>query len=353
MSEGMIWGVVGVAVTLVVGVPIAVIIARRYSTAVVLRRAVSFERLNVLAERLGGGLTLTFRGRELDSVSRTYLALWHERGGALRGSEILASDPLRIEVADGDEILQARVLSQSKELIEFRCEPVSGVQQLQFEYLDKHDGGVVEVLHTGSEAATVAGTIPGATIKKPRKAILDTSPRSGELKPHRWWRPTDARTRARTAALILAVVSTIYVIGTAIAAAIVLLRSPRLIEAEGYDLTTLQGQDSFAQAVTREGAISVWIVVGFTLLALVMSLFAAFLWVRFFRLGRGVPKAILETSVSATDPSSLQDVRRLLESGTSDRVSDASGEFKRSMIEAWVKHRLENPPGGRNDSIPG
>lgn len=329
MSEGLFWGIVSVVVTLVVGVPVAVVIARRFSTAVVLRRAVSFERLNVLTERLSGGLTLTFRGRDLDSVSRTYLAMWHERGGAVRGSEVLASDPLRIEVDDVDEVLQVRVLTRSKELNELRVEERAEGHLLTFEYLDKLDGGVLEVLHTGDNPARIVGTIPGVTLKKPRKALFEASPHTGTVKAPRWWRPRDRRARRRLVNLVFAIMATLYTAAIGLFLAVFAFREPRLVDESAFDLNTISGQGDFALAITRAGSIDT-----FSLLALSglfgFSIFLAVgLWVVFARSGGGVPKSILAIEASGVSKGSMDEIKRLLENGS--ELSDADHEQLRGV----------------------
>ena len=97
---------------------------------------------------------------------------------------LVAHDPLRLRF-DG-EILDVRIKRVSREVLRITAatsEEVRSVVCFDFEFLDSDDGGVVEVLHTGStKAPECTGTIMGLPRGPQRLApAFDTT-----LTPSKW-----------------------------------------------------------------------------------------------------------------------------------------------------------------------
>ena len=94
----------------------------------------------------------------------------------MKGEEIVAHDPLRLRF--GGDILNVRIRKVSREVLRIRADTSGEIGQTvycSFEFLDPGDGGVLEVLHTGSaEAPECTGTIMGLPEVKLGQKVLNT-----------------------------------------------------------------------------------------------------------------------------------------------------------------------------------
>ena len=94
----------------------------------------------------------------------------------MKGEEIVAHDPLQLRF--GGDILNVRIRKVSREVLRIRADTSGEIGQTvycSFEFLDPGDGGVLEVLHTGSaEAPECTGTIMGLPEVKLGQKVLNT-----------------------------------------------------------------------------------------------------------------------------------------------------------------------------------
>src|SRR6266446_37633 len=110
-------------------------------------------------------IQILFKGKSVPRVTRTYMVFWNAGTATLRGTDLVADDPLCIQLAGEGEILTAAIARATRPVNKFAvliCEDALGKALIQFDYLDPQDGAVVEVLHTSSERnPTICGTIRG------------------------------------------------------------------------------------------------------------------------------------------------------------------------------------------------
>ncbi len=208
--------IIGV-IAAIAAIPITFFLGRRTRQRPELRHAMDFDVLLRPTDRLfDEGLYMTLEDRKIDSISRTRLALWNQRGDTIRGTDVLGSDPLRLQFPSGDSPLQTRVICMSR-----KQTALSGAIDLErdasviinFYFLDPGDGGVVEVIHQGIEKPTITGTIRGA---------ITTSRGSTDLAPDTL---LDISEKSRTRRILksfrrnwtqwgVALVATLFAIGT-------------------------------------------------------------------------------------------------------------------------------------------
>lgn len=262
MSLDWISLIVGIAL-FVVGIPLAYFIGRRNRQVPDLRTAVDFDRIVEPGDwLLQGDLTVVFDGATLNRVSRTYLAVWNQRGDTVRAADILPSDPLRIAVESDDEVLRARIVAFSRHQVAARVERSGEFTLVDFDFMDSRDGFVIEVLHRGSQPAALTGTLPGVTWRKPKQATLTREARAMARKS--WPGRLVSLFKlgpSRAAVLLLAI------FGAAAFAYIgvhnfVLWLSPETVPLDNFDLESLEGQREFAAEVTKGGnvdAFSGWL----------------------------------------------------------------------------------------------
>jgi hypothetical protein len=264
---GFVVGLLGLA-----SIPVSVALARRSRQTPDLRVARDFDEVVPKGDwLLRGGLLITFEDKALERVSRTYFAIWNHRGDTVRGSEVLAADPLRVEVGEGDEVLQARVVASSRTQLGMDVQPSGRTATVTFDFMDGGDGAVIEVLHYGDTPANLVGTIPGARITRPRRANL--SPEGRRRIRTGQWRALSPLDRFFTLAMGITItlgflVTAFGVVATTIAGR----REPELADVSVFDLETTSGQAEFAREVTRlTGDYGVPVVAMFAALAVLMA----------------------------------------------------------------------------------
>lgn len=262
---GFVLGVIGL-----VSIPLSVALSRRSRQTPDLRVARDFDEVVPEGDwLLRGGLVITFDGKPLDRVSRTYFAIWNHRGDTVRGSEVLVADPLRVEVAEGDAVLQARVVASSRSQIGVDVTPKGRTADVTFDFMDAGDGAVIEVLHYGKEPANLVGTIPGARLSGARRATLSPNGRRRlRLSPVR--RLFDGRRVVPGITLVTGVVG-YALICVYYGFRLVAAGSSQPLDAQEFDLETLEGQRSFAAEVGRAGTggpldLTMFLVTGLTVL---------------------------------------------------------------------------------------
>jgi hypothetical protein len=245
-----------------VGIPVTWILARRSRRAPQLRSAVDFD---VVVDPTDGllnqGLSLSFRGNDVERISRSYVAFWNHSGDTVNWEDVVTNDVLRVALRDADDLpLQTRVVLRSREQNQFESLIENDEVVLRFLFLDAGDGGVIEVLHRGRTAPMVVGTVKGAKIRQIGSRI-DLSPsavawmaessRLGRLKQR--YRMVMERRLLRRLFLAVVIASLLNIGVSSFPLIFDGLRKPRLIDPSKFDLHTLQGQYDFSSMVASNG----------------------------------------------------------------------------------------------------
>jgi len=120
-------------------------------------------------QQLGESLSVHYRHRAISTVSISKIALWNAGKQTIDKADIPPGDRLRISTTDAaHRILEVRVIGHNSEGNQFATDAVSddGATEvpINFEFMDRNDGAVFQVLHTGvaSTDITLRGTFKGA-----------------------------------------------------------------------------------------------------------------------------------------------------------------------------------------------
>jgi hypothetical protein len=132
------------------------------------RRILAFQQrgqklLGHEAQGLPEAVGVTYRGRAIPRVTKTFVVLWNAGEKVISGTDIVESDRLRIDVGEDAEILSTNVRASTRAVVGLKILDVSArVAEIKFDFLDAGDGAVVELLHTGHRKfVRVAGTVKG------------------------------------------------------------------------------------------------------------------------------------------------------------------------------------------------
>lgn len=251
---------------------------------------------------------MTLGERQINSISRTRIAFWNHRGDPIQDSDIVESDPLRVQLDARDEVLQARVLATSRKITNVALQTSQDLKSvaIEFKFLDTWDGGVIEVIHKGSTKPSIMGTIQGCDLYSNGSADLspDALKAVGEESA---WRRFRTYGRGR---LTLKRFLTGPAVAIAVAVALGVLslfvthsEPNHLINTHRYKLNTITGQVHFAKAVSDLQAfnpnqnVTTFAVTVLPLVALIIILTAY----SFYRITRRKVPGRIVTDLSALD----------------------------------------------------
>ena len=293
------------------GIAVTVLVALAFRNRLTdLRSARDFDRVLSPDDWLASGqLVVSFNGKALHSVSRTYLALWNHRGSTVYARNIVEEDPLRIEVSDDDEIIHARLVSCSRAQIGVSIGRQSQGARVSFKSLEQHDGFIIEVTHRGTSPARLAGGIhdlalvkrghyPWGRIRPPFSC--DMSPEAREhMKQPRLFRDLLASVvdwmRIAVGVVMLALVC-------AMSVALWTRPSPTVAPVAEYDLTSTGGQAAFANAVLAQSVDASELLVMSAMLAVFIGWNVTWIVRAIRALSHRVPNWILNVCANADPP---------------------------------------------------
>lgn len=115
------------------------------------------------------GIRILFSDKEVKQVTASKVFLWNKGRDAIKEQDIPKSDLVRLVFPKKIEILDIKLLNKSRDSISVELEKIDTEQNhiinCNFNFLDKNDGFVLEILHTGGRDTQIemAGTILGAT----------------------------------------------------------------------------------------------------------------------------------------------------------------------------------------------
>lgn len=132
---------------------------------------------NILADSSSKmtGLTVNYKTEIVNNLSITKIAFWNQGRETIKRNDIPEGDPLRISIKNGIKILDAEVISSNNPANKFQISSIDNDSSVRifFDYLDKNQGGVIQIIHTGttSNDLSIEGTVMG--VGKPIKNDLD------------------------------------------------------------------------------------------------------------------------------------------------------------------------------------
>lgn len=122
---------------------------------------------------------ISYCGQTIDDLAVTRFAIWNSGNRLLNSNDIVDTKPLSITSNDdGSDILDASIIKRSEESNKFTIDKKSAhCAELQFDYIDKQEGIIVQILHTGS-----AKNISLSTLIKGGKKLKNVEKRTMVIK---------------------------------------------------------------------------------------------------------------------------------------------------------------------------
>lgn len=107
---------------------------------------------------------ISYCGHPIGNLTVSRFAIWNSGNKLLNSNDVVDTKPLSISSdIDGPEILDVSIIKLSEESNKFSVDKKSAhCAEIKFDYMDKQDGIVVQILHTGSvEKIFLTGLIKG------------------------------------------------------------------------------------------------------------------------------------------------------------------------------------------------
>jgi hypothetical protein len=157
---GIVLGIFGIAAT--------AYFARRYSEKKRPRFYTTTELKIARSEDAPDDIAISYKGKNVARVYSTIVWFWNAGRKPLKSEDLRTSQPLEIRLKDENEsleILDVSVPKTSREAIRFKAQKCDNAcVSVGFDFIDHNDGGVIEIMHTGSLQTHVnfSGIILGA-----------------------------------------------------------------------------------------------------------------------------------------------------------------------------------------------
>jgi hypothetical protein len=111
-------------------------------------------------------VSLRFKGNEVTNLNRCILVIWNKGKRTLLRSAVVDTDKVRVRLPEGCKGLGVGVAKTTRPVIGLTAsiDKSETVVTVDFDFLDKDDGGLIEILYQGDPKLKpkLAGTIMGA-----------------------------------------------------------------------------------------------------------------------------------------------------------------------------------------------
>lgn len=115
-----------------------------------------------------GKAEVSFNGAKVDTLSVSRIAFWNWGAETINGSDIASQERVRICLGNDAKLLDSEIISTNNSANDFRLITTKDgtgllTSELTFDFIDKNNGAVIQVFHTGtSDDITLEGVIKGA-----------------------------------------------------------------------------------------------------------------------------------------------------------------------------------------------
>ena len=118
-------------------------------------------------------LQILYSGKGIESLTVSKIAFWNDGRQTIDNRDVAKADPLRIVLKEPYDILDVSVIYEKNEANRF-CVLSSKVERsvnISFDFLDKHEGGVIQLIHTGRGSSDIEmlGIVKGFGKPRPRR----------------------------------------------------------------------------------------------------------------------------------------------------------------------------------------
>lgn len=137
------------------------------------------------------GLVINYKGEPVKNLTVTKIAFWNHGRETINYSDIPDADPIRIEAKGDCKILHAEIIWIKNSANKFKVSEIDNYKSVKilFDYLDKNEGGIIQIVHTGksSKDIEIKGCVKGGKPVKLKTPIFPVSQRIKEMISGGYW----------------------------------------------------------------------------------------------------------------------------------------------------------------------
>jgi len=114
---------------------------------------------------LGSDIKIFYKEQPIKQVSICRIAIENDGKALIDKDDIVPTDPLRVIFDKDVQILSTTIIKVSRDSISFKITEIQkNIINFTFDFLDKHDGAIIEVMYDGEAIIkpVIKGTIKGA-----------------------------------------------------------------------------------------------------------------------------------------------------------------------------------------------
>ena len=114
---------------------------RRFTNSLIIKKKSKLEKLDI-----------KYDGNPIDDFAVSRILLWNSGNRTIMFDDMVPTKELSIEMKEGKSILDYEILFSSEKTNNFSIEKINNNRiNVNFDYIDKNDGVVVQILHTGTQ----------------------------------------------------------------------------------------------------------------------------------------------------------------------------------------------------------
>ncbi len=122
--------------------------------------------LGSASDSLPADIVVQYGGISIPRLTKTIVIIWNNGENTVAGDDIVAKDPLRLQIGTDGKILAISVIKTSRDVNDFKiiCPASDATNEalFSFDFLEANDGAVIEVLHTSADRKPrIKGTLKG------------------------------------------------------------------------------------------------------------------------------------------------------------------------------------------------
>ena len=110
-------------------------------------------------------LEIKYSNQEIKNFTITKIVFWNNGRETINKEDVVNADPISIHIKDGYNILDKEIIGKNENTNNFSLEDSADKSSfnIEFDYIDKHNGIVIQILHTGKSSDDIefCGRIKG------------------------------------------------------------------------------------------------------------------------------------------------------------------------------------------------
>ena len=163
-SSNLVWLILSLCS--IISVPLAIYFGRKSLSQKIINAVLSSNELITNNQSNISKVKILYDNETVDDITVTTLTFWNKTSTTIHKTDLIDAEPLSI-FTNGGKILDVSVLKGSRSSNQINVSLTNdNSANITFDYLDKKEGGIIQVIHTGNHnPIDITRKIKGGTVK--------------------------------------------------------------------------------------------------------------------------------------------------------------------------------------------